>query len=475
MWIGSHGERGFGEAVAGLMPFANLLLTLAVIFASTSALNATIYSATRACYALGRDHMLPNSFAKISKKQKTPWVALLFTGGIVAVVATCLPTMDVASSASIMFLFLFFLVNVCVIKIRRNMVDELTYGYVMPLFPLFPIIAIILQAVLAAWLVHMSLIAWIVAPVWILSGLVIYLAYSKSHAIATADEIQVLEEEQAPEGEGFRIMVAVANPDNAIPMVRTTYTICDAKDARVELLHMVPVPEMVPLSDAEKYVWEGKEAIVEAMIYLKPHFPLSSAIRYCRNIGRGIVSAVREKKVDLLVMGWQGHTRTSGFSLGSTVDPIIERSPCHVVLVKNCGPRKFKRVLVPLAGGPNGGLALEIASILVDKDEGEVVAFNVDNGRYAFDLNAFVNEHMGRMVIPRERVRTIVVKKDNVVEAILEEAEGYDLITLGCTRQPWRVQFAAASVPETVADRCEKPVVMTRAATGIRSWIRRWI
>ena len=114
-WIGSFRERGFGEAVSRLMPYGNFFLTIAVIFASLSALNATIYSATRASYALGRDRMLPKFFANISPKRKTPWVALLFTGCIVIGVAVLLPTMDVASSASIMFLFLFFLVNVSVI------------------------------------------------------------------------------------------------------------------------------------------------------------------------------------------------------------------------------------------------------------------------------------------------------------------------------------------------------------------------
>ncbi len=141
-WIGSFRERGFGEAVARLIPFGNFLLTLAVIFASTSALNATIYSATRASYALGRDRMLPKPFARISKRRKTPWFALLATGFIVLVVATVLPTMDVASSASMMFLFLFFLVNLCAIKIRLNMSDELQYGYLTPLFPIVPMLAI---------------------------------------------------------------------------------------------------------------------------------------------------------------------------------------------------------------------------------------------------------------------------------------------------------------------------------------------
>jgi len=144
-------------------------------------------------------------------------VALLFTGGIMLAVALLLPTKDVASSASIMFLFLFLLVNLCVIKIRRNMVDELTYGYLMPFFPLFPVVAIAIQILLVAWLVHMSLIAWIVAPVWILVGIVIYLSYSKSHTVSTADEIRVLEEEEARRGTNIALWLPWRIPTTSSP------------------------------------------------------------------------------------------------------------------------------------------------------------------------------------------------------------------------------------------------------------------
>ena len=476
VWIGSFREKGFGEAIAHLMPYANLFLTLAVIFASTSALNATIYSATRASYALGRDRMLPAFFARISEKRKTPWVALVFTGAIVILVATCLPTMDVASSASMMFLLLFFLVNLCVIKIRRNMADELTYGFIMPLFPLFPVLAIVAQAVLAVWLIHMSWIAWVIAPVWILSGIVIYHTYSKSRAVATPDEIRVFEEEVAPAmPSGYRVMVAVANPKNLLDMVINTHRLCVAKEAGVELLHMVPVPDQVPLSDAERYMGVGREAIVEAMLYLAPRFPISTQFRYCRNVARGIVSAVRQKKVNMLVMGWRGSSATRLFTLGSTIDPVIERAPCDVVVLRACHDRTYRRVLVPLAGGPNGALALEIASILADPDEGEVVGFTVAGAGGRFDIGGFVAAQLGRLALPAERVQSKVVNARNVVDAILGEAEDYDLIVLGCTRQPVLRQLGRDTVPETVARLCTKPLVMVRAAAGIRSWLRRWI
>jgi APA family basic amino acid/polyamine antiporter len=477
-WVASFGDTGFGQAVAKLMPtrfLGYVLVTMAVIFASTSALNATIFSATRASYALGRDRMLPGSFSWISQRRRTPWVALVFTGVIVIAVAVFLPTRDVGSSASIMFLLLFFLVNLCVIKIRRDMGDELSYGFLIPLFPLFPILAIICQAVLAVFLHEMSWVAWVVAPVWIGLGFVIYLLYSRTRAVTTEHEIHVLEEEHAPERTGYQILVSVANPVNALGLVRNTYRLAQAHDAHIDLLHMVPVPSQVPLSDAKDYMFEGKEAIVEAMLYLAPLFPLSTHLRYCRNLARGIISTVREKKTDMLIMGWHGRPGAHSFAIGSTVDPVIERAPCHVVIFKDCGSGRFKRVLVPIAGGPNGVLALEVASILTDKDVGEIVAFTVTSGRKRFDLEQFVDRQKHRLRIPRGRVRFKEVLSKNVVEAILSEAENYDLIVLGATAEPIVSRVAHLPLPETFARRCNKPLVMVRAAAGLRSWIRRWI
>jgi len=239
-------------------------------------------------------------------------------------------------------------VTLCVIRVRRNMGDELEYGYVMPLFPLFPIAAIACQVAMAGGIFAESWIAWAIALVWVPAGAVIYLIYSRTRVATAEHEIRVLEEARAPEAGGYRIMVAVANPDSALELVRNTYKLCGAKEARVELLHMVPVPDQVPLADAGRHMLEGKEAIVETMLYLAPQFAISTTIRYCRNVARGIVSAVREKRIDLLIMGWHGRARSRGFNLGSTLDPVIERVPCNVLILKECGG-DLRRSAVELA------------------------------------------------------------------------------------------------------------------------------
>jgi amino acid transporter/nucleotide-binding universal stress UspA family protein len=477
MWIGSHGGKGFGEAVSRLIPsFGSILVTITVIFASTSALNATVYSATRASYALGRDRMLPAFFSHLHRRRRTPHVALLFTGGIVVIVAAFLPTIDVASSASMMFLFLFFVVNLCVIRIRRHMVDEMTYGFVMPLFPVPPIAAILTQAALAVWLIHMSPIAWVVGPVWVLSGVAIYHLYSKHKATRTEDEIVVLQEEPILQRGDYRILLSVANPANAVPLAWNCNRFCATKSTRpeVEVIHMVPVPPQVPLSDASHYALEGEEAITEAMLYLSPRYPFGSTMRYCRNIGRGIISAASERKADLLIMGWRGHRR-GGFSLGSTVDPILERATCNIAVFKDCRQQKYMNVLVPYAGGPNSAFALETASIMVEQNGGRVLVFHVaPPGKPTQDIDAFLDETVPQLKTPRSHFESKYVISRSLLEALLQEARQHDLVVIGATEDPLFRQRVIGSLPEEFARHCEKPLIMVKAKHRLKSFIRRW-
>lgn len=130
------------------------------------------------------------------------------------------------------------------------------------------------------------------------------------------------------------------------------------------------------------------------------------------------------------------------------------------------------------AGGPNGALALEIASILADPDQGRIVAFTVDHRR-DFDVSKFVSHHSDRLHVTPDRVSTKTVDARNVTRAILREArrvdQEYDLVVLGTTGTTRLRQMATNPIPETVAKNCTKPLIMVKAGGGVRSWIKRWI
>jgi nucleotide-binding universal stress UspA family protein len=133
-------------------------------------------------------------------------------------------------------------------------------------------------------------------------------------------------------------------------------------------------------------------------------------------------------------------------------------------------------VLVPLAGGLNGLFALEIAKILTHPEEGEITAVTVDTGRRRkkFDIEAFVDANIqsGKLEGP---IKTKTIQADDIVEGILTEAADYDLVVMGCTREPLVSQIVHTPIPETIAQRCDKPLVMVKASGRIRSWIKRWV
>ena len=191
-------------------------------------------------------------------------MALGITSILVLTIALTLNPKDGAATASMMFLMLFFLVNLCVIRMRHYRGDDLKYGYLMPLFPFFPILAIVFQVAMAGGILHESLIAWLIAGLWVPAGTVVFVALfpPTRHSDRGRGACALRGSSCGCRPSTIiRIMVAVANPANALQLVRNTYRICRAKKAGIELIHMVPVPDQVPLSDAEAYMLEGQEAV----------------------------------------------------------------------------------------------------------------------------------------------------------------------------------------------------------------------
>ena len=238
---------------------------------------------------------------------------------------------------------------------------------------------------------------------------------------------------------------------------------------------MVPIPPQVPLSAASKYSQPGEEAITEAMLYLAPRYAFGSTMRYCRNFARGIISAAAERKADLLIMGWQGH-RQQEFSLGSTVDPVLERATCNIAVFKDCQQHKYRNVLVPYAGGPNATFSLEAASIMVDKDEGRVVVLHVaPPGKPTQDIDAFLDETVPQLNASRSLFEPKYVIARDRFKILLEEAEQHDLVVIGATRDPVFRQRVMGSLPEKIARHCKKPLIMVKAKHPIKSFIKRWM
>ncbi len=465
-WLGGFNEKGFGKAMEQLLPLGSFLAVLTVIFAATSALNSTIYSATRVSYALGRDRMLPALLGRISSQRSTPHIALL-ASTVILVVCLFLPITDIASGASIMFLFLFLLANLAVIRMRWSMEDELQYGFRMPLFPLFPVAAIILQAVLAIFIVNVSWIAWVVAPSWVMLGLLVFQFYSRNRALPIREEILAVEDVPFGREAGAgrkHIVMPVQDLETTLGLVHLARRLAQSTRGGIELLHLVSVPDQLPLSDAAELSLPGQEVMVEAMLYFTSLPALGTSLLYCRNPSRGILWSGRQQKAGAILLGQRSGPTSRGYVFGSTLDAVIQRAPCDVIIARRPGKPPFRNILVPISTGPNTRLALQLAALLVDPEEGAVRAMHVQlPGRRAMDADALVAGAVLKAGLPLERYRTSSRRSAHPKKVILEEAQDADLLIIGASLPGWGRRMLRISLQEEIARECDKPLIIVRA------------
>ncbi|MFH1798245.1 MAG: amino acid permease [Candidatus Omnitrophota bacterium] len=118
-----------------------LILGIAAVLAFVSTANAGIMAASRYPLALSRDFLLPKVFGKISRRFKTPVVAI-FATGIFMIAALFLDLYVLVEVASTVLILTFIFSCVCVIIMRESRVQNYQPKFYSPLYPWTQIIGI---------------------------------------------------------------------------------------------------------------------------------------------------------------------------------------------------------------------------------------------------------------------------------------------------------------------------------------------
>ncbi|HEX6067997.1 MAG TPA: APC family permease, partial [Nitrososphaera sp.] len=90
-FIGRSGELGITKVVDQFMPYGAFFVLAGGIVSTLAALNATTFSSSRVALAMGRNYNLPHALSAIHPVNKTPHVAAIVSGIIMAVMAYALP------------------------------------------------------------------------------------------------------------------------------------------------------------------------------------------------------------------------------------------------------------------------------------------------------------------------------------------------------------------------------------------------
>ncbi|MGH9951598.1 MAG: amino acid permease, partial [Nitrososphaeraceae archaeon] len=302
-FIGDQGELGISAAAELIIPYGAFIVLGGGMISTLAALNATTFSSARVAFAMGRHYNLPHRFSAIHHRNKTPYIAILLSGLIMAVMASGLPLDQIAIAAGVIFLLLFTQVNLAAMNIRRIYGDKLDYGFKTPFFPVIPIVGIFLKIGLAIYLLVTDPLSWVITIVWVAIGFAVYRVYifrkELEHYAPTVTS------EGALERKDFRILI-LYTPENPDRLIKFAIRVAKENNGEVDVLRVITVPEQTPLSAGIAFAESAKRAFK----------PLEEALdregitnhylaRISHDATEAILVTIEEQHIDLLLADFE--------------------------------------------------------------------------------------------------------------------------------------------------------------------------
>ncbi|HEX6280873.1 MAG TPA: amino acid permease [Nitrososphaera sp.] len=302
-FIGEGGELGIMKAAEIFLPYGALIVLVGGMVSTLAALNATTFSSARVAFAMGRHYNLPHKLSSIHPINRTPHIAIVISGIIMAFVAYALPLADIAVAAGVIFLLLFTQVNIAAITIRRIYGNKLSYGFKTPFFPVIPIVGIFLKLGLALYLLVTQPLSWGITILWILVGFVLYRMYTFKQEIQHYAPIVTSEGDL--KREDYRILIPYT-PEDPDRLLKYAIRIAKETAGEVNILRVITVPHQTPLSagvafaETAKRSFEPLEKILD-----RENLPSHYLVRVSHDATEAILATIEEQGIDLLVTDFE--------------------------------------------------------------------------------------------------------------------------------------------------------------------------
>ncbi|HPU94228.1 MAG TPA: amino acid permease [Candidatus Saccharicenans sp.] len=154
------------------------LVATGAIIGMISTLLITVYGRVRIFMVMARDGLLPEAFARVHPKHRTPALCTWITGGLTALIAGFFPLNIILELCNIGTLFAFVLVSIGVIVLRHTQ-PNLERKFKTPLVPFTPLVTIFFCLYL---MLGLTTVTWFRFVIWLGMGLAVYFVYGATHS-----------------------------------------------------------------------------------------------------------------------------------------------------------------------------------------------------------------------------------------------------------------------------------------------------
>jgi APA family basic amino acid/polyamine antiporter len=168
-------------------PWVQALVSAGALAGMTSVILVFQLGQPRIFMAMARDGLLPQYFARLHPRFRTPYITTIWTGAFVGFMAMVIDIGSAAELTNIGTLFAFILVSAGVIVLRRT-APLRPRPFKAPWVPLLPLCGILSCFAL---MLSLPVLTWIRFIVWLGIGLILYAQYGYKHSDLAKEEERV--------------------------------------------------------------------------------------------------------------------------------------------------------------------------------------------------------------------------------------------------------------------------------------------
>jgi len=464
--------------------FGALMMVLGAMLATVSSANASILSAARVNFAMGRDNILTPWLNDVHPDYRTPYRAILVTGAVIlGLIAMGVGIETLADVASFAYLVTYALVHASVFVMRRA--DPEPYDPDFRLsglaYPVVPGLGFLSCVVIVA---QMRPIVIAIGGGILLVGIAWYLAYARTRAVkpSLVGEAIAAEGRRVPPSGRYRVVIPVANPNTERLLLRlgaaiaSGHAVSTGREAELVAVSVIEVPQQTSLQQGIEHEEERvrrQQKLLENARDTATDLGVGVRTRAIvgRSVGDAVLDVVEEEQASHVVLGWTGQRKRYQHILGTNIDPIVEETSCELTLVKK-GTEKIGRVVGLVGTGPHTQLAARRAAEFARSDPNTTLTLlNVQrpskNGEYEpkEEGKALIESVAKEVTIQQEYAAQVLVADDGGIrETLLEATRDYDTICVGATRSTPVAQALFGSIPEEIGEQSEGTVTIARGA-----------
>jgi APA family basic amino acid/polyamine antiporter len=151
------------------------VIIFGAVFSTVSALNAVIIGSSRVAFAMAREQQLPSRLGQLHPRFGTPSAAILASSVVMLLTVVLVPIRVIGNLASLFSLIGFIVVNIAVIRLRRQKPD-LSRPFSIPFYPIPPLLGIVLNLLLG---LYISPTTWAIAVGWLVVGGIVYVLWNQ--------------------------------------------------------------------------------------------------------------------------------------------------------------------------------------------------------------------------------------------------------------------------------------------------------